>query len=779
MSSSEYTGAFLRCIAPDDAAFTFQTFHDVDPDIDGHILHGTIEQHAETLAAWQRAGHGVYWTVNRTDLQGRKLANVTGIRALWLDMDTPGADLAPVCAALQPHAVVESSPGKHHLYWRVADLPLEQAAAYLDALTTRWGGDQGAKGINRVLRLPGFWHLKAEPHHTRIVSWAPGAAPYTADQVVAHLLGGVTPTAAPAAVVDTDLHEGPVEGWRTPITDERLLAKLNGLEAHTPSAGEAFGGGWTLHQLWAPDIRELEATKRRSEARLSLLSRLMFLTGGDSKRVYDLVRDHELAVKDNREGLLVKELALARGTFLAWWEPEHARRQAQVAEARAIGEDLGAPILPVVMTLDAMVEDMVLVEMQGGVVHRQGRKVLKFDDAMRSYAASTHRYVDGDSGKERTQPALGAWMKDHRRKTAGILTWRPGHPEFCAPTQAINGHSVAYNTWRGLSAYTPPENWRDWAAWFEHHVAYLVPVESERARFLQWLAHIVQVPGELPHTAYLMVTETTGTGRNWLAGVLARVFRGYVALGVQVGAILDGSYNGVLSEKLLATVDEVREGMDTGRFQRAEALKTIVNQEQRQINHKYGIQLSEQNCMRWLFFSQHHDALPFDNGDRRIIVIDNPTERRAPDYYATLYGLMHVPEFIASVRHYLQTLPLSGFNPGMPAPMNDAKARALDVMLPGIDRALREFLSRWTAPYASMADVRRAVFETTGEQARDAALGHALRRAKVLNGRRVYVAGVQERVIAWGVPQAVFDATDPASISSAIAAARKVETGQP
>jgi len=261
---------------------------------------------------------------------------------------------------------------------------------------------------------------------------------------------------------------------------------------------------------------------------------------------------------------------------------------------------------------------------------------------------------------------------------------------------------------------------------------------------------MVQRPGELPHTCYLMVTETTGTGRNWLAGVLARVLQGYVAPCVQIGPILDGKFNGALSEKLLATVDEVREGAGATFYSRGEALKQLVTQEYREINHKYGLQSLEINCCRWLFFSNHKDALPFDNKDRRVNVVANPTERQSPEYYASLYQLMKTPEFIASVFEFLRTYSLVGFNAGEPAPMNDAKREALDAMLPGLDRAVAEFKARWPGNFAAVSDIKRAVIEETGETPKHAALQHALRRNGIVQtGRRFPVGIVRESIVCW------------------------------
>lgn len=729
-----YTAAFLNCLAPGETQHTFQTFHDQLKGQPGAIVHGSIEQLGPYLQECQAAGHGVFWTVNRTDGLGRELHNIAAIRAVWLDMDDPAVPWQPAADALLPHAVVQSSPGKYHLYWTLSDCSLEQAQSLLVALRTRWGGDPGATGINRVLRLPGFLHLKTDtPFVTQISAWNPGAPPYTVYQLVQALQLDLT--AGTAAASDVELVNGPVEGWRNPISEAELQQRLNGQWRGAPGPGEAFGGGWSLHELWAPDLAQLQAEGVRSQARMSLLTRLCYLTGGDTARIHALVQDHPLAVKDNREGLLLNELARARTAFMAWWEPEYAKRQQQRHETEllAAGMPDGLRITPRVLTSDEMLADLVLVGRGRGVVIRSSKQVFKFDDAAGYFAASKEQITDPETGKPKKVSALNCWMgHPERRLTVGVLTWRPGSPEFCEPVGLVDGQEVAYNTWRGLKPVHVPANWQDWVKWFEFHVAYLVPVESERRRFLQWLGHILQRPGELPHTGYLMVTETTGTGRNWLASVLARVLAGYTALGVSLGPILDGKFNGILSQKLLATVDEVREGMDENRYGRGEALKKVITEEQRQIDHKYGQQVVEQNCLRWLIFSNHRaDALPFDNTDRRIEVVDNPTHRQGEDYYAQLYKLLSEPAFIASVRHYLETLDLTGFNAGAPAKLNSAKQRMIDAMTSSTDKAIAAFKRKWTAPVCTMDDLLRFIKISTGESPRPGALRYALARARI------------------------------------------------
>ena len=135
------------------------------------------------LTAWQQRGAGVYVTVNRTDLHGRKAENIVRVRAVFVDLD--GSPIEPVDqCGLDPHVVVESSPGQCHAYWLTDDLPLDQFKPVQQTIVRRFKGDQAVCDVSRVMRLPGFWHLKAEPFLTRIVT-VNEALPYPAAAVLA------------------------------------------------------------------------------------------------------------------------------------------------------------------------------------------------------------------------------------------------------------------------------------------------------------------------------------------------------------------------------------------------------------------------------------------------------------------------------------------------------------------------------------------------------------------------------------------------------------------
>ena len=155
--------------------FTFQTFDDDQSRKDKNlvrVLHGTLNRHGTTLKTLNQNGAGIFVTVNQTNLKGRKAANIVKVRAAFLDLD--GSPVEPVLDhTLEPNIIVESSPARWHAYW-LCELPCEEFSAVQLGLAEKFNGDTSVHDLPRVMRLPGFYHLKCgvgrklEPFLTRI-----------------------------------------------------------------------------------------------------------------------------------------------------------------------------------------------------------------------------------------------------------------------------------------------------------------------------------------------------------------------------------------------------------------------------------------------------------------------------------------------------------------------------------------------------------------------------------------------------------------------------------
>lgn len=159
---------------------TFQTFDDTGQGRGAlaKVMHGGAE-HLERLAQLNSRGAGVFFTVNQTDQRGRRAENITGVRALFLDLD--GAPLEPVieaagAAGVKPHLVVETSPGKYHVYWLVQGVKTEHFSTAQRALAMKFGGDSKVCDLPRVMRIPGFLHQKGQPFLSKQFAAEPGPA---------------------------------------------------------------------------------------------------------------------------------------------------------------------------------------------------------------------------------------------------------------------------------------------------------------------------------------------------------------------------------------------------------------------------------------------------------------------------------------------------------------------------------------------------------------------------------------------------------------------------
>jgi len=172
--------AFLARLDPG-GMFTFQTFAErqdskESPGRFACVLHGTFDQHSAQLVRLNNSGAGVFVMVNEGDgvthdgsKTCRTLKNVIRVRALFVDLD--GAPFKPLFAGAQPthpDIFVRSSAKGWHAYWLVKGCPLDEFKARQLQLAEKFGGDKAVSDLPRVMRLPGFFHLKGAPFMTKL-----------------------------------------------------------------------------------------------------------------------------------------------------------------------------------------------------------------------------------------------------------------------------------------------------------------------------------------------------------------------------------------------------------------------------------------------------------------------------------------------------------------------------------------------------------------------------------------------------------------------------------
>jgi putative DNA primase/helicase len=168
---------FFAALDPNTDAFTLQTFDDNqerrksrqknrEPDPLAKIFHGSLARHWSRLVKLNAQSAGVYVTINETDLEGREKKNIKRVRACFVDLD--GAPL-PRTPHVPAHIITETSPGRWHVYWRVADVSLNDFSETQKRLIEHYGADKAVHDLPRVMRVPGFFHCKREPFVSRLI----------------------------------------------------------------------------------------------------------------------------------------------------------------------------------------------------------------------------------------------------------------------------------------------------------------------------------------------------------------------------------------------------------------------------------------------------------------------------------------------------------------------------------------------------------------------------------------------------------------------------------
>lgn len=155
--------------------FTFQTYDD-DQNLERDqkrgwlikIITGTFDQVKEELVELNRKGAGIFVTVNKTDDEGRKAENIIALRALFADKDE--GDLPAL--KIEPSMLVQSKRGLQPYFVLVQNESLDKFTPAQAALAAHLASDPKIKDLCRVMRLPGFLHLKepSDPFLVRLVS---------------------------------------------------------------------------------------------------------------------------------------------------------------------------------------------------------------------------------------------------------------------------------------------------------------------------------------------------------------------------------------------------------------------------------------------------------------------------------------------------------------------------------------------------------------------------------------------------------------------------------
>lgn len=240
-----------------------------------------------------------------------------------------------------------------------------------------------------------------------------------------------------------------------------------------------------------------------------------------------------------------------------------------------------------------------------------------------------------------------------------------------------------------LNAYQPhlvPNEIDDDSAEGEHyvntikqHLENIIPDQKTRTTVIDWLAYCVQNPGRKINFAILL-KGTEGDGKSSLLEMMRGVMGERNVKSVK-SQILNSDFNAWASGSCLVAIEEIRI-IGHSRYDVTNNLKEIITNKRITYHSKGKDSVEIDNVTNYLIFTNHDDAMPVDDNDRRYMMIKTPFNSRAkleafmsdkPDYFENLYGA--IENGAGYIRNWLINHEISAeFNPKGMAPQTAFKA---------------------------------------------------------------------------------------------------------
>jgi len=251
------------------------------------------------------------------------------------------------------------------------------------------------------------------------------------------------------------------------------------------------------------------------------------------------------------------------------------------------------------------------------------------------------------------------------------MTFTPGALEF-------NGRS--YNTWRPSKVIAAKGDTRLWDA----HLLWLFPDDATRNLVLNWLAWVYQNQDKKPMHALLLVGETFGTGKSYIARVLEHL------VGLQntqrpKNSSLNGDFNAWAAQAKLILIEEL---MQVGKKDVEGTLRDIITEPVIEVNIKNISAFKVPSYSAMLGVSNHTDALALLPGDRRwaiaetLVTIADKLAKINAGYFAKLMPMVDNdnPDLraLGAIAYQLKHRKLGSYTALGEAPITDAKATMID-----------------------------------------------------------------------------------------------------
>lgn len=580
--------------------------HDRDRSAQCFEADGTIGAIFPEALKRQADGYGVFYFVNEvregagSGYEGCATdRDVTGFRALWTDHDDASVpEEAWEWHEPSPALVVKTSRvqvagttiQKGQAIWPIlgAGVSPDQHRDSQRRLAAHYGSDVIVVNASRVLRLPGFLHLKREPSLVTYERLDQQVQRRTVADVVHHL-----PELPPRASQNRSHLSG------TPVTMAHMRELLSFMDPW-----KSYDKGWrnticainNSPVMAEPGVDDPQTVLAVEWSRGKYDTAHKFDRAGIGRYAN---QDPTAAVEKIFKSMGPKDGGITYGSL--YYLASEAGYEGAAGDDWI--DDMNARWAVILQEGKLFIADTTADKLSGSSV-----------DHFKAWHANKMIPVPDQNGDEKTVNKAVAWLKSRRRREYNRVVFEPYKP---GPVR--EEAPGTWNLWRGFGV-APKEG--DWSLLRKHILEVMCSGNREHFDYLiRWFAHGVQHP-ERPAEVVVATCGVQGAGK----GV---VFRTFVSLFGNHGRHvqgdtrkLTGTFNGRVGTTAAIFLDEAVFASST---LEANMLKGMITEPTFEVEEKFMPSFTVKNRLKIMIASNEKWMAPVQEGDRRYFVLSVPS----------------------------------------------------------------------------------------------------------------------------------------------------------
>ena len=212
---------------------------------------------------------------------------------------------------------------------------------------------------------------------------------------------------------------------------------------------------------------------------------------------------------------------------------------------------------------------------------------------------------------------------------------------------------------------------------FLNHVREVIANNDEKVYeyIINWFSFVVQNPDGKTETA-IVITGKQGTGKNVFSDVLCRLLGRYANKNVSNIDHIVGKFNATLENMKLIVCNELSSA-ETNKFLNSDAMKTVISDNQIDINQKNQPIRTVQNVVNLILISNNFAPVNVEEGDRRYMMTECSDKYKGDfDYFEKLVNGFD-ESFYEHLLTYFMNKDISDFNPRR-IPMTNIKREVIE-----------------------------------------------------------------------------------------------------